>query len=251
MTSLRADHEHRPGCLRQSPRPGRARTSRKIGKLLMMERSWRGPGARAEADLGIPRYWGDPRFRVPARSSPIWVTPHPDRLGASHSYLRSRHGDRTPRAAGSRRRRSDLRRDVVVSRRLLDRPANPGPGPGVDQYSGPGAGVPGAPAPGTMYYGASVPHSRSLANWEDELGSTLALHRSYFTPDDNETDQLVHRCRTDLDRGRLPHVSIKPSWAWQDIASGVHDHWLDELLTQLGEMSASLIFTLHHEPENN
>ena len=31
----------------------------------------------------------------------------------------------------------------------------------------------------------------------------------------------------------------------------MHDHWLDELLTQLGEMSASLIFTLHHEPEND
>ena len=110
---------------------------------------------------------------------------------------------------------------------------------------------PGRPAPGTMYFGASVPHHRSLSGWEDELGSTLALHRSYFTPDDNETGQLVHRCRDDLDHGRLPHVSIKPAWPWQDIASGVHDDWLNGLLGRLGEMSAPLIFTLHHEPEND
>jgi hypothetical protein len=109
----------------------------------------------------------------------------------------------------------------------------------------------GRPPPGTMYYGASVPHGRSLRAWEDELGSTLALHRSFFTPDYNETDQLVHRCRDDLAHGRLPHVSIKPIWTWADIASGHRNDWLDGMLRPLGELSAPLILTVHHEPEND
>ena len=130
VASLGADHEHGPGCLRQSPRTGPARDvsqdrqAAHDGAIVARTRGPRRGGTSEFLDIGVA-----PGFPVPARSSPIWVTPHRDRLGASHSYLRSRHGDRTPRAAGSRRRRSDLRRDVVVSRRLLDRPADRRPPP--------------------------------------------------------------------------------------------------------------------------
>ena len=82
------------------------------------------------------------------------------------------------------------------------------------------AAFPGQPPPGSLYYGASVPHHRSLPAWETELGTPLALNRSYFTPDHNETAQLVRRCRDDLAHGRLPHVSIKPWGTWQEIAAG-------------------------------
>jgi hypothetical protein len=110
---------------------------------------------------------------------------------------------------------------------------------------------PGRPPPGTLYYGASVPHDRSLPAWEEELGSALALHRSYFTPDHNETAQLIDRCHDDLAHGRLPHVSIKPSWTWQDIAAGGHDDWLTDMLGRLAEESGPVLLTLHHEPEND
>lgn len=109
----------------------------------------------------------------------------------------------------------------------------------------------GRPSPGALYYGASIPDHRSLPTWERELGSSLALHRSYFTPDLNETAQLIHRCHDDLAHGRLPHVSIKPSWTWQDIAAGGLDDWLASMLRPLGEESAPVFFTLHHEPEND
>jgi hypothetical protein len=113
------------------------------------------------------------------------------------------------------------------------------------------SGSPGLPPPGKVYFGASVPHGRSVTAWEDRLGSRLALHRSYFTPDHNETDQLVRQCRDDVRHGRLPHVSIKPTWTWGDIAAGGQDEWLDDLLRQLGESSAPIMLTLHHEPEND
>ena len=83
-----------------------------------------------------------------------------------------------------------------------------------------GPRFPGRPAPGSLYYGASVPHHRSLPAWEEELGSALALNRSYFTPDPNETAQLIRRCHDDLANRRLPHVSIKPAGTWRDIGAG-------------------------------
>ncbi|WP_210649100.1 hypothetical protein [Nocardioides sp. SYSU D00065] len=110
---------------------------------------------------------------------------------------------------------------------------------------------PGQPAPGTLYYGASVPYHRSLSDWESDLGTRLGLNRSYFTPDDNEVSQLVARCRDDLAHGRMPHVSIKPHGTWSDVAAGRRDSWLASMLAPLGELAGPVIFTLHHEPEND
>lgn len=109
---------------------------------------------------------------------------------------------------------------------------------------------PGQPPPGSLYYGASVPYHRSLTEWERELGAPVSLNRSFFTPDHNETVQLVRRCRDDLAHGRMPHVSIKPTWTWRDVASGRRDEWLAGMLRPLAEEDAPLFLTLHHEPEN-
>ena len=109
----------------------------------------------------------------------------------------------------------------------------------------------GEPAPGHLYYGASLPAYRSLPAWERTLGSPLALYRSYFTPDGNELLQLVRQCRDDLAHDRLPHVSVKPSGTWHDVASGAQDDWLTTLLGALGRENASVFLTVHHEPEND
>jgi hypothetical protein len=110
---------------------------------------------------------------------------------------------------------------------------------------------PGQPPPGSLYYGASVPHHRSLPAWEATLGSPLALNRSYFTPDHNETAQLVRRCGEDLRQGRLPHVSTKTWGTWREVAAGVRDEWLTGILSQLGREAGPVFLTLHHEPEND
>jgi hypothetical protein len=138
-------------------------------------------------------------------------------------------------------------REVTTRPETIPLPSTPTPTP----TALPAGQYPAQPAPGSMYYGASVPHNRSLSDWETELACTLALHRTFFTPDHNETDQLVARCRDDLAHDRMPHVSIKPTWTWADIASGNRNIWLDDLLRRLGELSEPVIFTLHHEPEND
>lgn len=113
------------------------------------------------------------------------------------------------------------------------------------------AAFPGQPPVGELYYGASVPFHRSLLGWEAELGTPLALNRSYFTPERNEAQQLVARCRDDLAHGRLPHVSTKADGTWADVAAGRRDPWLAEMLTPLGALGGTVLFTLHHEPEND
>lgn len=107
------------------------------------------------------------------------------------------------------------------------------------------------PQPGDLYFGASVPYHRSLDAWESALGTTLALNRSYFDPLRNEAAHLVTRCRDDLAHGRLPHVSMKPPRTWQAVAAGEADDFLTSMFRPLGEAGEAVIFTLHHEPEND
>ncbi|WP_028639250.1 hypothetical protein [Nocardioides sp. URHA0032] len=109
----------------------------------------------------------------------------------------------------------------------------------------------GCPAPTQVYFGASLPADRSVADWEATLGASLAVHRSYFTPDQNEIAQLAHQCADDLAHDRLPHVSMKPPGTWAEVASGGFDAWLTELLGALRQQAGPVFLTIHHEPEND
>jgi hypothetical protein len=109
----------------------------------------------------------------------------------------------------------------------------------------------GQPAPGALFFGASVPYQRSLEAWEEGLGPVLAVHRSYFIPDHNETEQLVARCHDDLAHGRLPHVSVKPPGTWREVGAGKHDAWLAGMLRPLAADRGPVLLTLNHEPEND
>src|SRR6478735_7102329 len=109
----------------------------------------------------------------------------------------------------------------------------------------------GQPLPGNLYYGASLPADRSLDAWEATLGTTLALNRSYFTPDADETAQMVRQCQDDHAHNRLPHISTKVPGTWKDVADGVLDVWLTGMLGSLGDEHAPVFLTVHHEPEND
>lgn len=109
----------------------------------------------------------------------------------------------------------------------------------------------GQPPPGHLYYGASLPHHRSLPRWEALLGTTIAVNRSYFDPDRNETSELIERCGDDLAHQRLSHMSIKSPSTWAGIAAGDHDDWLSDIFRRLDAEQGPVFFTLHHEPEND
>lgn len=105
------------------------------------------------------------------------------------------------------------------------------------------------PKEGHLYYGASLPPSRSISQWEADLGARLAVHRSFFRRDG--AAPLVAQSGDDLKMGRLPHVSIKPKGTWADIASGRRDQWLDGMIDGLAALDGPVFLTVHHEPEND
>ncbi|MEQ6902479.1 hypothetical protein [Nocardioides sp. YIM 152588] len=117
--------------------------------------------------------------------------------------------------------------------------------------SGQQTAFPGAPRAGHLYFGATVPHYRSVTGWEEQLGATLSVHRSYFVPVAGEVQRLTGQCRDDLANDRLPHVSIKPPGTWRDSTGGPGARWLDGVLRSVGELDGPVLLTLHHEPEND
>jgi hypothetical protein len=115
----------------------------------------------------------------------------------------------------------------------------------------PSRSFPGQPPPGAMYYGSSGPRHMVVTDWEKELGNTLAVRRSFFTPEHHNTAHLLQRCQEDVAHNRLPHVSYKPPWTWASIAAGEQDRWLTEVLGAMDQQHSPIFFTLHHEPEND
>jgi hypothetical protein len=104
---------------------------------------------------------------------------------------------------------------------------------------------------GLMFFGASVPWHRPVRPWERSLGRTLATHRSYFTPGREEVAHLLRQCEDDAVNRRLPHVSVKAPGPWRAVADGSQDAWLSSILRPLGRSGHPVLFTLHHEPEND
>lgn len=109
------------------------------------------------------------------------------------------------------------------------------------------ARFPGDPGTGRLYYGACVMGSLSLPDLERQLGSTLTVRRSYFSP--SGTAGLIQRCNEDHAAGRFPFVSTKVPGTWADVAAGRQDAWLLNLLRGLGQLSKPVQLALHHEPE--
>jgi hypothetical protein len=107
---------------------------------------------------------------------------------------------------------------------------------------------PGDPGPHRLYYGASS--QTSVDAWEQQMGTRLALHRTYYKS--RQSAKLVRVARSDLQLGRLPHVSTKvPGGSWAAVAAGRHDGWLRHLAAGLARLNRPLFLTVQHEPENN
>lgn len=97
-----------------------------------------------------------------------------------------------------------------------------------------------------LYYGASTPRD-NLQPFEQQLGTTLPCYRSYFGA--GEEAALVAGAAADLEAGRLPITSIKPSQPWAAAADDIG--WIEGLVGPLGDLDHELYLCVHHEPEND
>ncbi|WP_370328131.1 hypothetical protein [Euzebya sp.] len=127
-------------------------------------------------------------------------------------------------------------------------PPRDDPPPGTPGGAATTATYPGRPDPGTLWWGAAVGGNADPATrHEQPTGLPLSLRRTFYRWD-QRTSTLVPAVRADLSAGRLPWVSIKPP-GWAEVADGLHDPAIDELLLELEATGGPVWLTVHHEPE--
>jgi hypothetical protein len=118
---------------------------------------------------------------------------------------------------------------------------------GVQRFPGdPNPLVTGKTYWGSSYEGGVDPNARH----EVPTGKPLPLRRKFFGWGDRATS-MPDTAKSDLAKGRLPWVSIKPP-SWADMAAGKYDGQIDEMLIALdnvGGPNKPVWFTVHHEPE--
>jgi hypothetical protein len=107
----------------------------------------------------------------------------------------------------------------------------------------------GIPAAGSTYLGAAVSGSTDTASREAQLGSRLALHRTFYQSD--QIDRAVKNATADLAAGRLPWISFKAPLSWADMAAGKGDAWSTQLADALATVPGPVWVAVHHEPEND
>lgn len=105
----------------------------------------------------------------------------------------------------------------------------------------------GIPACGA-FLGAAVGSNTDPASRESQVGAELALRRTYFSG--GQVDGAVETARRDLARGKLPWISFKMPYSWQDMASGRGDAWARDLVDRLDALKGPVWLAFHHEPEN-
>jgi hypothetical protein len=106
----------------------------------------------------------------------------------------------------------------------------------------------GIPTCGT-YIGAAHGGNTDPADLEQQLGSKLAVHRTYYTG--TGVASAVKNASADLAAGRLPWISFKPPYSWTDMANGVGDAWATDLAQRLAALPGPVWVAFHHEPEND
>ena len=129
----------------------------------------------------------------------------------------------------------------MVEQPVATAPAPSGPFPCVSDPMG-------IPTEGT-YLGAAVGGTSVLSDRERQLGTTLALHRTYYQAD--QIDRAVRMATEDLAAGRLPWISFKPPLSWAEMAAGDGNAWAAELGDALAGVPGPVWLAVHHEPETD
>lgn len=106
----------------------------------------------------------------------------------------------------------------------------------------------GIPSKGA-YFGASVGGRTNLSDFENNVGSTLGLHRSFYGA--GEIDEAVDMARSDLAHNRVPWISFKMPYSWSEMAAGNGDAWVKSLTNQLNQLNGPIWLAFHHEPEGD
>ena len=99
------------------------------------------------------------------------------------------------------------------------------------------------------YLGAAYGANTDPAPLERSSGRRLGVRRTYFRGD--QVDGAVRTAAADLKAGRLPWISFKLPYSWEDMAAGRGDSWARSLTQRLSRLPGPVWLAFHHEPEGD
>ena len=97
---------------------------------------------------------------------------------------------------------------------------------------------------GAAYGSNSSPH-----RWEQSMGRSLGVHRTYY--DGTRVDAAVNTAATDLRHNRVPWISFKLPYSWEDMRDGRGDAWTKQLARRMAKLDGPVWLAFHHEPEGD
>ena len=106
----------------------------------------------------------------------------------------------------------------------------------------------GIPSCGALL-GAAYGSNSSPRRWERSMGRALGVHRTYY--DGDRMDQAVQTARSDLRHNRVPWMSFKLPYTWEEMRDGRGDGWIRQLARRLSELNGPVWLAFHHEPEGD
>ena len=106
----------------------------------------------------------------------------------------------------------------------------------------------GVPACGPLL-GSAYGSNTDPAAFETSIGHLLAIHRTYWRAD--QVTSAVNLAGSDLAHGRIPWISFKLPYSWDQMAAGAGDTWARDLATRLGALPGPVWIAFHHEPEGD
>jgi hypothetical protein len=109
-------------------------------------------------------------------------------------------------------------------------------------------GTRGIPLCGALL-GASYGSNSSPRRWERSMGRGLGVHRTYY--DGDTVDQAVSTARSDLRHNRVPWISFKLPYSWEQMRDGRGDSWARDLAHRMSELNGPVWLAFHHEPEGD
>ncbi|WP_418276064.1 carbohydrate-binding protein CenC [Isoptericola jiangsuensis] len=106
----------------------------------------------------------------------------------------------------------------------------------------------GIPDSGTLV-GASIGGNDDPAEKEALFGATLGVHRTFYQA--NQVDYAMSEVAKDVTAGRVPWISFKAPYTWEEMAAGKGDAWARDIAERLDEIDSPVWLAIHHEPEND
>ena len=99
------------------------------------------------------------------------------------------------------------------------------------------------------YVGGAYRSNSPVSGWESAMGRKIGIRRTYWSP--SQVSSAAEVATNDARHNRLPWLSFKAPYSWEDMAEGRGDSWARHLATQLASVPGPVWVAVHHEPEND